>query len=84
MTLPLQRLREEVSSLVKLSDDKQTGQELTECNRRLAELREAIAIFLRHDSADYVYWVERSGKGQRTVSLNAAPIDVSAFCAKNF
>ena len=40
MTLPIQRLREAVSELIKLTEDKDTGQELVECNRRLAELRE--------------------------------------------
>lgn len=79
ITLPLQRLRESVSELVKGSDDKETGQELQECNRRLSELREAIAHFLRHDTRDHVYWVERSGKAQKTIALNAAPINVSAF-----
>jgi ATP-dependent DNA helicase DinG len=28
---------------------------------------------------DYVYWVERAGKAHRTITLNAAPIDVAAF-----
>src|SRR4030095_10613838 len=45
-----------------------------ECNRRLEELREAIATFLSQTAEDYVYWVERSGKAQRNLSLNAAPI----------
>ncbi len=79
MTLPIQRLREAVSDLIKLSEDKETGQELTECNRRLMELREAIATFLSQSSEDYVYWVERTGKAQKNLALNAAPIDVAEF-----
>ncbi len=79
MTLAIQRLREGVSELVKLSDDKETAQELTECNRRLMELREAIATFLSQTSEGYVYWVERTGKTQRNLVLNAAPIDVADF-----
>lgn len=79
MTLPIQRLREAISDLIKLSDDKETGQELTECNRRLMELREAIATFLSQSSEDYVYWVERTGKLQKNLALNAAPIDVAEF-----
>jgi ATP-dependent DNA helicase DinG len=79
MTLPIQRLREAVSDLIKLSEDKETGQELTECNRRLLELREAIATFLSQSAEDYVYWVERTGKAQRNLALNAAPIDVAEF-----
>ncbi len=79
VTLPIQRLREAVSDLISTSDDKETGQELQECNRRLMELREAVAAFLKQDAEGHVYWVERSGKGQRSLSLNAAPIDVAAF-----
>ena len=79
ITLPLQRLRESIGELVKTSEDKETGQELQECNRRLAELREGISHFLRHDTKDHVYWVERSGKTQRSIALNAAPVNVSGF-----
>jgi ATP-dependent DNA helicase DinG len=79
VTLPIQRLREAVSELIKLSEDKEIGQELMECNRRLAELREEVAIFLNQGAEDSVYWVERTGRGQRTLALNAAPIDVAEF-----
>ncbi|MEW6158386.1 MAG: DEAD/DEAH box helicase, partial [Verrucomicrobiota bacterium] len=79
LTLPIQRLREAITELIKLSDDKDTGQELMECNRRLAELREAVAVFLSHQADHYVYWVERSGKAQRNLALHAAPINVAEF-----
>jgi len=46
LTLPIQRLREEVSELIKMSQDKDIGQELMECNRRLEELKNSIAMFL--------------------------------------
>jgi ATP-dependent DNA helicase DinG len=79
VTLPIQRLREAVSGMIKGSDDKEIGQELIECNRRLAELREEVAAFLSQTQEDHVYWVERTGKAHRTVALNAAPIDVAGF-----
>ena len=79
VSLPIQRLREAVSDLIKLSEDKEIGQELMECNRRLAELREAVAVFLSQSAADYVYWVERTGRAQKTMALNAAPIDVAEY-----
>ncbi len=79
VSLPIQRLRESVSSLIKTSEDNEMGQELMEANRRLAELREAVATFLGQTSEHYVYWVERSGKAHRTIELNAAPIDVADF-----
>jgi ATP-dependent DNA helicase DinG len=79
VTLPIQRLRETVSQLIKASEDKDIGQELIECNRRLAELREEIVMFLGQSADEHVYWVERSGKTQRNLALNAAPVDVAAF-----
>src|ERR1043166_3933430 len=79
LTLPIQRLRVAISELIKSSDDKETGQELIEANRRLAELRDEIATFLSQNVEDHVYWVERSGKAQKSLTLNAAPIDVAAF-----
>ena len=36
-------------------------------------------MFLSQSGSDYVYWVERAGKAQRNLSLNAAPIDVAEF-----
>ncbi len=79
VSLPIQRLREAVSDLIKTSEDSDIGQELLECNRRLAELREEVALFLSQAQEDHVYWVERSGKTQRAIALNAAPIDVAEF-----
>lgn len=79
VTLPIQRLREAVSELIKTSDDKDIGQELVECNRRLAELRDEVKLFLEQTSGDHVYWVERSGKAHKNLSLNAAPVDVADF-----
>ncbi|MBW8864862.1 MAG: ATP-dependent DNA helicase [Verrucomicrobia bacterium] len=79
VTLPIQRLREAVSELIKTSEDKDIGQELVECNRRLGELKVEVAEFLSHQSEDHVYWVERSGKMQRNLSLNAAPVDVADY-----
>jgi ATP-dependent DNA helicase DinG len=79
VTLPLQRLREAVSDLVKTSEDKEIGQELIECNRRLGELKIEVAEFLSQQAEDHVYWVERTGKAQRNLSLNAAPIDVAEY-----
>ena len=79
VTLPIQRLREAVSDLIKLSEDKDIGQELVECNRRLDELRVEIKAFLEQSAGDHVYWVERTGKTQKNLALNAAPVDVAEF-----
>ncbi len=79
VTLPIQRLREAVSELIKTSEDKEIGQELLECNRRLGELKIEVAEFLNQEADDHVYWVERGGKTQRNLSLNAAPVDVAEY-----
>ncbi|MFZ0827094.1 MAG: helicase C-terminal domain-containing protein [Verrucomicrobiia bacterium] len=79
VTLPIQRLREAVGDLIKLSEDNDIGQELVECSRRLAELRDEVKAFLEQSAADHVYWVERSGKAHTNLALNAAPVDVADF-----
>jgi Rad3-related DNA helicase/REP element-mobilizing transposase RayT len=79
LTLPIQRLREAVSDLIKTAEDSETGQELAECNRRLLELREAVGTFLSQSAEEHVYWIERTGKAQKNLALNAAPIDVAEF-----
>ncbi|HRI14430.1 MAG TPA: helicase C-terminal domain-containing protein [Verrucomicrobiota bacterium] len=79
VTLALHRLREQVADLVQATDDKDTGDELLECNRRLMDLRLAVQTFLKQEAEDHVYWVERTGKTQRNLSLNAAPVDVADF-----
>jgi ATP-dependent DNA helicase DinG len=79
ITLPIQRLREAISDLIKKSEDKEMGQELMEANRRLEELRWGTVTFLEQSGDNYVYWVERTGKMQKNLALNAAPIDVAAY-----
>jgi len=79
ITLPIQHLREAIAELIKKNEDKDIGSELAECNRRLDELREGVAVFLSQSAKDYVYWVERTGRTQRNIALNAAPIDVAQY-----
>jgi ATP-dependent DNA helicase DinG len=79
VTLPIQRLRDAISELIKTSEDKDMGQELMECNRRLAELRDEVKLFLEQGADEHVYWVERAGKMAKNLSLNAAPVDVADF-----
>jgi ATP-dependent DNA helicase DinG len=79
LTLPLQNLRTAIGEEVKLSADKETAQELAECNRRLGELRDGVVLFLTQEAEKHVYWVERAGKVQRNLTLNAAPVNVAEF-----
>ena len=69
VSLPIQRLREAVSDLIKLSEDKEIGQELMGCNRRLGELREEVVVFLSQSAADYVYW----GRADRPGAQDPGP-----------
>lgn len=79
VTLALAQLREQIVELVGATEDKETGEELLECNRRLGELRLAVQTFLKQEAEDHVYWVERGGRTQRNLSLNAAPVDVADY-----
>lgn len=79
LTLPIQRLRESLHDLIQTSEDKDIGLELVECNRRLAELREAVAAFIAQSGEEHVYWVERSGKAQKNLSLHAAPVRIADY-----
>lgn len=79
VTLSIQRLRESISDIVKQASDRDTAQELVECNRRLAELKIGIAEFLNQNGQEQVYWVERTGKLGQNLALNAAPINVADY-----
>jgi ATP-dependent DNA helicase DinG len=79
LTLGLQQLRAALSELIKTAPERDTAEELMECNRRLEELRLAIAAFLGQTEPAHVYWVERAGKTQRNLAMDAAPINVSEF-----
>ncbi|MBL66921.1 MAG: ATP-dependent helicase [Verrucomicrobiales bacterium] len=79
VSLPLQRVREAVGGMIEAAEDEETAAELIECNRRLAELRDAVSIFLSQCAEDHVYWVERTGRMRQGLSLNAAPIDIAEY-----
>ena len=79
VTLSLQRLREQLHELVQATEDRETADELLEAIRRLTELRVAVQTFLKQEAEDHVYWVERGGRAQRSLTLNAAPVDVAEF-----
>src|SRR5262249_61282862 len=51
--------------------------ELQEFGRRIRDARDGISIFLEQSASESVYWVERTGKTERFLALNAAPIDLA-------
>ncbi len=78
----IQALRENLADVIEECEDKDTVEELLEANRKLSEIREAVATFLSQRAEDHVYWVERTLK-TGALSLNAAPLDVAQFLRRN-
>jgi ATP-dependent DNA helicase DinG len=51
---------------------------LQDLGRRIRDARLGIADFLSQDAENHVYWIEKTGKTQQFLSLNAAPVDIAA------
>src|ERR1700730_5429081 len=66
-----------VAEVVKRADDEILKAELQEFGRRIRDARDGIAIFLGQSAPEHVYWVERTGKTERFLALNAAPVDLA-------
>src|SRR5262249_54326284 len=66
-----------VAEGVKRAADEILKAELQEFGRRIRDARDGIAIFLAQSAPQHVYWVERTGKTERFLALNAAPIDLA-------
>ncbi len=73
----LAALQARIVEVVRKTEDEFLKSELQELGRRIAETRAGISIFLQQSEANYVYWIERTGKTSQNISLNAAPIDVA-------
>jgi ATP-dependent DNA helicase DinG len=73
----LTALQARVAEVVKRADDEILKAELQEYGRRIRDARDSIAIFLEQGAPEHVYWVERTGKTERFLALNAAPIDLA-------
>lgn len=57
--------------------DEITKAELNDLSRRLGASAESVDTFLAQSAENHVYWVERTGKTEQFLSLNAAPVDLS-------
>jgi len=73
----LTALQARVAEVVKRADDEILKAELQEYGRRIRDARDGIAIFLEQTEPEHVYWIERTGKTERFLALNAAPIDLA-------
>jgi ATP-dependent DNA helicase DinG len=78
LTAPLASLQKIVIECVRALEDENSKAELQDLGRRIRDARASLATFLKQESPDYVYWVEQSGKTQKSYQLNAAPVDVAA------
>src|SRR5207248_742354 len=70
-------LQARIAEVVKRADDEILKAELQEFGRRIRDARDGIAIFLEQSAPEHVYWVERTGKTERFLALNAAPVDLA-------
>ena len=77
ITARLTALQARVADVVKRADDEILKAELQEYGRRIRDARDGLAIFLEQSAPEHVYWVERTGKTERFLALNAAPIDLA-------
>jgi ATP-dependent DNA helicase DinG len=77
ITSRLSALQARIAEVVKRADDEILKAELQEFGRRVRDARDGIAIFLEQNAPEHVYWVERTGKTERFLALNAAPVDLA-------
>src|SRR6058998_2895754 len=77
ITARLTALQARVADVVKRADDEILKAELQEFGRRIRDARDGISIFLEQSAPEHVYWVERTGKTERFLALNVAPIDLA-------
>jgi ATP-dependent DNA helicase DinG len=70
-------LQARIAEVVKRADDEILKAELQEYGRRIRDARDGIAIFLEQSAPEHVYWVERTGKTERFLALNAASVDLA-------
>src|SRR6266511_254133 len=77
ITRRLTVLQARIAEVVKRADDEILKAELQEFGRRVRDARDGIAIFLEQSAPKHVYWIERTGKSERFLALNAAPVDLA-------
>jgi ATP-dependent DNA helicase DinG len=73
----LTALQARIADTVKRADDEILKAELQEFGRRIRDARDGISIFLEQGAPKHVYWVERTGRTERFLALNAAPVDLA-------
>jgi ATP-dependent DNA helicase DinG len=78
LTARLAKLQGVIVGILKGLEDETLKAEMQDLGRRVRDAREGVADFLSQRAEDHVYWVEKTGRTQQFLSLNAAPVDVAA------
>jgi ATP-dependent DNA helicase DinG len=78
LSAELTRLQTLIVQTLKNIEDETTKAELQDLGRRVRDARANLAVFLKQDAEEFVYWVEQTGRTQNLYNLHAAPIDVAA------
>ncbi|MFL6528983.1 MAG: ATP-dependent DNA helicase, partial [Chthoniobacterales bacterium] len=77
LTPRLGALQVRIMDVVKRTEDEFIKAEMQEMGRRIRDARAGITTFLEQSAEGHVYWIERTGKTQQFLSINAAPIDIA-------
>jgi len=79
LAAPLAHMHQEVAALAKTVEDADMRAELLDINRQIWETRCELAEFLTQACPDFVYWVDHGGKFSKSLSLQAAPVDLATY-----
>ena len=74
---PLANVRNAIATTISSTDDASVKSELEGIDASLEEQSDTLDTFFNMSQAGYVYWLEREGKGETEVSMNAVPIDIA-------
>ena len=83
LNLPLKHLEDRLAKLFDTETNQSTKAELGDFRKKISAFRAGLGDALAlADEDESVYWVERSGREGRVVSVNAAPLDVAPILQK--
>jgi ATP-dependent DNA helicase DinG len=77
LAAPLAALQRQVAKLADRLEDGRERDELLDQRARLTAIQQGTEEWLTLGDAGHVYWAERSGRREETVTLRSAPIDVA-------
>jgi ATP-dependent DNA helicase DinG len=75
----LQNLAARLAVQMQREENENTQAELADYHRRISAHCKGLQQFLSLEDEGHVYWVERSGRGGKTISLRSAPLEVGPY-----